>query len=61
MHSAFIALTTIGCALWAIAFVLAGMLAANAWTTIDSIAGRVLLVIGLAALAGSVYQKRNLR
>jgi membrane protein DedA with SNARE-associated domain len=57
----FIALTTIGCALWALAFVLAGMLAANAWTTVDSSAGRALLVIGLAALAASVLRGRNPR
>jgi membrane protein YqaA with SNARE-associated domain len=55
----FIALTTIGCALWALVFVLTGMLAANAWTTIDSIAGRALLAIGLAKLAAAVLHKRN--
>jgi membrane protein DedA with SNARE-associated domain len=57
----FIALTTIGCALWALALVIAGMLAGNAWTTIDSIARRALLAIGLAMLAGSVLHKRNQR
>ncbi|MHB8694708.1 MAG: DedA family protein [Solirubrobacteraceae bacterium] len=55
----FIVLTTIGCALWALAFVLIGMVAANAWTTIDSIVGRALLVIGVATLAGSLLHKRN--
>jgi membrane protein DedA with SNARE-associated domain len=55
----FIALITLGCALWALAFVLTGMLAANAWTTIDSIAGRALLAIGLATLAAAVLHKRN--
>jgi membrane protein DedA with SNARE-associated domain len=57
----FIALTTIGCALWALAFILTGMLAANAWTTIDSVAGHALLVIGLATVAGSVLHKRKPR
>jgi membrane protein DedA with SNARE-associated domain len=57
----FIALTTLGCALWALGFVLAGVLAANAWTTVDSIAGRALLVIGLATLAASVLRRRNPR
>jgi membrane protein DedA with SNARE-associated domain len=55
----FIAHTTLGCALWALAFVLTGMLVANAWTTIDSIAGRGLLAIGLATLAASVLHKHN--
>jgi membrane protein DedA with SNARE-associated domain len=57
----FIALTMLGCALWALGFVLAGVLAANAWTTVDSIAGRALLVTGLATLAASVLRKRNAR
>jgi membrane protein DedA with SNARE-associated domain len=49
----FIVLTAIGCALWATAFTVAGMLAGNAWQTLDSIAGRVLLVVGLVGLAVS--------
>jgi membrane protein DedA with SNARE-associated domain len=47
----FIVLTTVGCAVWAAAFTLAGVLAGSAWQTIDSIAGRALLVAGLAVLA----------
>jgi membrane protein DedA with SNARE-associated domain len=47
----FIALTTAGCALWAAGFVVAGMLAASAWATIDSVVGRALLALGLAILA----------
>jgi membrane protein DedA with SNARE-associated domain len=47
----FIVLTTVGCALWAIAFTLAGVLAGSAWQTIDSIAGRTLLGVGLVVLA----------
>lgn len=50
----FIALTTAGCAIWAIAFVLAGMLASSAWATVDSVAGRILLVLGLLALLVSL-------
>ena len=57
--AAFTALTTIGCALWALAFVLTGMLAANAWTTLDSIVGRVLLAIGILTLAASVLRTRR--
>ena len=55
----FIALTTIGCAVWAVAFVLAGMLAANAWATVDSIAGRGLLAIGVVTLAASLIRKHH--
>ncbi len=53
----FIALTTAGCALWAAAFVLVGMLASNAWATLDSVLGRVLLVLGLAILAVSFVRR----
>ena len=54
----FIALTTAGCALWALAFVLVGALAGSAWTAIDTIVGRGLLVGGLAVLAGSLLLSR---
>jgi membrane protein DedA with SNARE-associated domain len=50
----FVVLTAVGCALWAIAFVLAGMLAGSAWTAVSSILGRVLLVVGVAVLVLSV-------
>jgi membrane protein DedA with SNARE-associated domain len=53
----FIALTTIGCALWALGFVLAGVLAASAWTTVDSVVGRILLAIGVVVLAASLTRK----
>jgi membrane protein DedA with SNARE-associated domain len=55
----FIALTSAGCALWAIGFVLAGMLASSAWVTVDSVAGRVLLVLGIVTLLLSL--KRRVR
>lgn len=53
----FIALTTAGCALWAIGFVLAGALAANAWATVDSAVGRALLVAGLLILLVSLKRR----
>jgi membrane protein DedA with SNARE-associated domain len=53
----FVALTTAGCALWAIAFVLTGMVASGAWATIDSVAGRVLLAVGLATLLVSLKRR----
>jgi membrane protein DedA with SNARE-associated domain len=46
----FIVLTAAGCALWAAGFVLTGAIAASAWATVDSIAGRGLLVLGLLTL-----------
>jgi membrane protein DedA with SNARE-associated domain len=54
----FIALTAIGCALWAVGFVLVGILAAGAWTTVDSVAGRALLAIGAVAMAASLRPRR---
>jgi membrane protein DedA with SNARE-associated domain len=51
---AFVALTTIGCALWATGFVLAGMLAGSAWGAVSSIVGKVLLGIGLVVLTLSL-------
>jgi membrane protein DedA with SNARE-associated domain len=57
----FIALTTIGCALWALGLTLTGMIAASAWATVDSILGRVLLAIGILTLAASVLRARQSR
>ena len=55
----FIVLTTLGCALWAVGFVLLGVLAGSAWTTVDSVAGRVLLAIGLLAIALTLIRRRQ--
>ena len=54
----FVALTIAGCALWAFALVLTGVLVGAAWTTVDSVAGRVLLVIGLLTLALTLVHRR---
>lgn len=54
----FIVLTTLGCALWAVAFVLIGELAGSAWTTIDSVLGHVLLGGGLLVLAATLLRRR---
>ena len=54
----FIALTTIGCALWAVGFVLTGVIAAGAWATVDSTIGRWLLGAGLFALVASLMRRR---
>jgi membrane protein DedA with SNARE-associated domain len=55
----FIALTAIGCALWACAFVLAGLLVGTAWSAVGSVLGRVLLGIGLVVLAASLWRTRR--
>lgn len=53
----FTALTAAGCALWALAFVLAGALAGSAWTTINSLIGRALLACGVITLAASLIRR----
>jgi membrane protein DedA with SNARE-associated domain len=55
----FVALTILGCALWAVAFILVGLLAGAAWSEISSLLGRVLLVLGIAVLAFSVLHGRH--
>jgi membrane protein DedA with SNARE-associated domain len=57
----FVVLTTIGCAVWAAAFVLAGLLAGSAWTAISSVLGRALLGVGVVVLAASVSQRHRQR
>jgi membrane protein DedA with SNARE-associated domain len=53
----FVVLTTAGCALWAVGFVLAGVIASSAWTAISGVAGRVLLAVGLLALLFSLKRR----
>jgi membrane protein DedA with SNARE-associated domain len=57
----FIALTTLGCALWATAFVLTGVIAGAAWSTVSSVAGRGILVVGLVTVALSAVRRRRRR
>lgn len=54
----FIVLTTVGCAIWATAFVLLGMLTGTAWS---SIAGKVTLAIGAAVLVVLFSRRRTRR
>ena len=54
----FVALTVAGCALWALALVLTGVLVGAAWMTVDSAVGRVLLVVGLLTLALTLLRRR---
>jgi membrane protein DedA with SNARE-associated domain len=55
----FLALTALGCALWAGGFVLVGMLSASAWTGVDSVLGRALLVLGVLTLAALTLRRRS--
>ncbi len=51
----FVLLTTAGCALWAIAFVLAGLLAGTAWTAVGGTLSWPLLGLGIAVVAFAVW------
>jgi membrane protein DedA with SNARE-associated domain len=55
----FVVLTTIGCALWAAAFVLAGLLAGDAWGKVSSVAGRVLLGVGVVVVVASLSRRQR--
>jgi membrane protein DedA with SNARE-associated domain len=57
--AAFVALTVIGSALWATAFVLAGMLAGGAWSSIGSVVGKVGLGVGIVVLVVSASRRPN--
>lgn len=57
---AFILLTAVGCTLWAAGFVLVGELAGSAWTVVDSVVGKALLVAGVVVLVMSLARKRHL-
>jgi membrane protein DedA with SNARE-associated domain len=46
----FIVLTTVGCALWAALFVVAGMLCGSAWAAVSSVVGKALLAVGALAI-----------
>ncbi len=47
----FVALTVVGCALWALAFILAGTVAGSAWQQLSAAVAWPLLAIGLLAIA----------
>ena len=55
----FIALTALGCALWATAFVLTGLLVGTAWMTVNSVIGRALLAIGLLTVAVTFARRQT--
>jgi membrane protein DedA with SNARE-associated domain len=55
----FIALTTIGCAVWAAIFILVGLLSGTAWGAVNSILGKALLVALAATVATAVMRRRK--
>ncbi len=55
----FIALTMLGCALWAVAFIVVGLLAGAAWVEVSSLLGRVLLAVGLLVIGVGVLRGRR--
>jgi membrane protein DedA with SNARE-associated domain len=56
----FVVLTTVGCALWAATFVLAGLLAGDAWSGVSSVVGRVLLGVGVVVLVVSLSRRKRI-
>jgi membrane protein DedA with SNARE-associated domain len=56
----FVVLTTVGCALWAATFVLAGLLAGDAWSGVSSVVGRVLLGVGVVVLVVSLARRKRI-
>jgi membrane protein DedA with SNARE-associated domain len=57
----FVALTALGCVIWAFAFVLTGVLVGNAWASVNSTLGRAMLGIGLMTVVLSVLRSRTAR
>ncbi|MGH2864598.1 MAG: DedA family protein [Solirubrobacteraceae bacterium] len=52
----FVGLTLLGSGLWAVAFILVGVLAGTAWVEVSSLLGRVLLALGLLVLAFTILR-----
>lgn len=51
----FVALTTAGCALWAVALVLAGLAAGSAWAAVGASAGWGLLALGVVVIGVALW------
>jgi membrane protein DedA with SNARE-associated domain len=52
----FVALTSAGCALWAVAFVAVGLFSGSAWAAVSSVLGKVLLGVGLLAAGWAAHR-----
>ncbi|MGI8902881.1 MAG: DedA family protein [Solirubrobacteraceae bacterium] len=55
----FIALTTLGCAIWASLFILIGLLSGSAWSAVGSALGKVLLIVGVLIVGLTVCRRRR--
>jgi membrane protein DedA with SNARE-associated domain len=55
----FVAMTVAGCAIWAAALVLAGMVAGSGWRALSEALGLPLLAVGLAAIAAALWTARG--
>ena len=55
----FTALTAAGCAIWATAFVLAGLVAGNAWGAVSSVAGKTGLAIVVALVVTAAWRRHR--
>ncbi len=57
--TAFIALTTLGCGIWAGLFVLIGLASGTAWTGVNSVLGKTVFVGAGIGVAYAVIRRRN--
>jgi membrane protein DedA with SNARE-associated domain len=57
----FVLMTIAGCAIWAILFVLLGMLAGNGWDKLSGTIGDVLLALAVMGLVGAFVAQRRRR
>lgn len=55
----FIALTTIGCAIWAATFVVLGLVSGTAWSALSSLVGRAVLIGAAAAIIIAVIRRKR--
>jgi membrane protein DedA with SNARE-associated domain len=53
----FIAMTVAGCAIWSVAFVLAGDLTGSAWHAVSGIVGRACLAVGTLTLLWLLFRQ----
>jgi membrane protein DedA with SNARE-associated domain len=53
----FVVLTTLGCALWAVLFVLVGLVSGSAWGAVSSVLGKALLAAGVLIVAVAVCRR----
>jgi len=56
---AFVTMTAAGSAMWAAAFITAGLLAGSAWVELSSIVARVLLAAGLLIVAVTLWRRQR--